>query len=139
MTVSLEHTRTGDVAVLHGVDTDAALAHLCRSLVTGSVFDTYRALVVDLGGLTELPEDVRRALDEASEACLHRRQYLGTVSDPGGIVPAIRQAREWLRLADGQPTSTVRVVVSAALLPARAALALAAAAADTVRQVLPRH
>lgn len=124
MTVTLEHSRTGDVAVLHGIDTDAALAHLCRSLVTGSVFDTYRALVVDLDGLEELPDDSRRALAEASDACLQRRQWLGTASGPATIVPAIRRARQWLRLADGEPAGALRVAFSTAVIPLRVGMGL---------------
>ena len=102
MTVTLDVARSGgsgDVAVLHGVDSEAALAHLCRSLITGSVFDTYDALVIDVGDTNSdrsLAGDLRRA----AEACLHRHQWLAVVHSSADVAGAVAQARQWHRLVE---------------------------------------
>jgi hypothetical protein len=99
MTVTLDVTPTGDVAVLHGLDSEAALAHLCRSLVTGSVFDTYPALVIDVGD-SEPDQAVAGDLRRAVEACLHRHQWLAVVHSSADVAGAVRQARQWRRLVE---------------------------------------
>lgn len=99
MTVTLDVTPAGDVAVLHGLDSEAALAHLCRSLITGSVFDTYPALVIDVGDAEPdrpLAGDLRRA----ANACLHRHQWLAVVHSSADVVGAVAQARQWRKLVE---------------------------------------
>lgn len=112
MTICLDRPGQPDVAVLHGVDTDAALLHLCRSLVTGSAFDVYRALVIDLGGREPSAEAVA-ALDAAATARLRRHQFLTAAADSTEAAGALRRAATWLRHADvstraGRPTSALR-------------------------------
>ena len=99
MTVTLDVAPAGDVAVLHGVDSEAALAHLCRSLITWSVFDTYSALVIDVGEAEPEPS-VAGELRAAVDACLHRHQWLAVVHSSADVAGAIAQARQWRRLVE---------------------------------------
>lgn len=85
MTPRLDVVDARDVAVQHGIDNEAALAHLCRSLVTGSVFDAYRALVIDLGGCPDLAESSGDDIGRASAAYRQRRQWLGVVGAASGL------------------------------------------------------
>ena len=99
MTVTLDVNRSGDAAVLHGLDSEDALAHLCRSLITGSVFDTYPALIIDLGDAEtdrQLAGDLRRAV----EACLHRHQWLAVAHSGADVAGAVADARQWRRLVE---------------------------------------
>ena len=111
MTVTLDVAPTGDVAVLHGVDSDAALAHLCRSLITGSVFDTYPVLVVDLTTAEALPAE-EAAVPKATEACLHRHQWFAVVHSSADVASAVAQARQWRRLLERERALDVAVFVS---------------------------
>jgi hypothetical protein len=111
MTVTLDVTRSGDVAVLHGLDTEAALAHLCRSLITGSVFDTYPALVIDVGD-TESDRPVAGDLHLAAEACLHRHQWLAVVHSSADVAAAVAQARQWRRLVERERALNVALSLS---------------------------
>lgn len=99
MTVTLDVAPAGDVAVLHGLDSEAALAHLCRSLITGSVFDTYPALVLDIGD-TEPDRPLATELHKAAEACLHRHQWLAVAHSSADVAGAVAQARQWRKLVE---------------------------------------
>jgi hypothetical protein len=104
MPVSLDVSEAGDVAVLHGLASDAAVEHLCRSLTTGSVLEAYRALVIDIHDADPIDLPLQRALDEASDACLHRRQWLGVVRPGGALSATLRGARAWAATVDeGRP------------------------------------
>lgn len=109
MTVFLDVAAQGDVAVLRGVDEEAALLHLCRSLVTGSVFDVYRALVIDLQG-SEMSPAAADAIQEATDACLRRRQWLVATSSALDAAAAVTQARKWLSLVDRPADGLLTVV-----------------------------
>ena len=111
MTVTLDVAPSGEVAVLHGLDSEAAIAHLCRSLVTGSVFDTYPVLVLDLDGA---PPDTEpsSALARATEACLRRHQWLAVVHSSADVAGAVRQARQWLRLVERNRKLDVALAIS---------------------------
>ena len=111
MTVTLDVARAGDVAVLHGVDSEAALAHLCRSLITGSVFDTYPALVIDVGD-TEPGRSLAGDLRRAAEACLHRHQWLAVVHSSADVAGAIAQARQWRKLVERERALDVALSLS---------------------------
>lgn len=88
-----------DVVVLRGLNSPAALGHLSRSLAVGAVLETCRGLVVDLGGTT-LDDRLLAALDEATGACLRRRQVVAFAADAGGTTQAVASARTMLRLLD---------------------------------------
>lgn len=102
MTVSLDVNPRSDVAVLHGVDTEAALAHLCRAVVTGSAFDVYRALVVDLDGCTELSDDVTNELARAGTVRQQRGQWFDVAESDDDLEGAVARAKQWLRLVDDE-------------------------------------
>jgi hypothetical protein len=104
MTIHLDRSDEHDIAVLHGIDTDAAILHLCRSLVTGSVFDVYRALVVDLGG-REPSEEAADALATAATARLGRQQLFTAATDAEAAARAVRGAGAWLRFNDSGNSS----------------------------------
>lgn len=110
MSVALTVSRSGDVAVISGVDTDAALTVLCHSVMTGAAFDAYPALLVDLRQVPALSPAVRSALDQASRAAMRRHQWLGTV--PAGQRPAaaVVRARQGLRLVYGHRSTAARPV-----------------------------
>lgn len=139
MTVSLDVTPAGDIAVLRGVDSEAALAHLCRSLVTGSVFDVYRALVIDLDGRDQLDAEAVYALASASDALRRRRRWLGIAERHGDVAPAVAQARQWLRLVDGDRAivAAVRVARSQLAFAVGTTAAAVEVASSIVRRVLP--
>lgn len=100
MPVSLDVNEAGDVAVLRGLASDAAVEHLCRSLTAGSVLEAYRALVIDLHEVAPLDPPLQRALDEAGDACLHRRQWLGVVKPGDALSTTLRGARKWAATVD---------------------------------------
>ena len=102
MTVTLDVEQTGDVAVLRGVDNEAALAHLCRAVVTGSAFDVYRALVVDLDGSEEAALAAAEQVQEARAARNERRQWFAVSASPDDLAAEIARARQWLRLVDSR-------------------------------------
>lgn len=109
MTVALDVEPSGDVAVLRGVADEGTLLHLCRSLIAGSVFDVYRALVIDLQG-RELSSAAVEAIADATQACLRRRQWLGVATGGLDAAGAIADARKWLDLVD-RPSSGLRDAV----------------------------
>jgi len=112
MTVTLDIAPAGDVAVLHGLDSEAALAHLFRSLVTGSVFDTYPVLVVDVEGADTEQAPVADELRQATEACLHRHQWLAVVHSSADVAGAVAQARQWRRLVERERAVSLALAVS---------------------------
>jgi len=128
--IRLDVDRAGEIAVIHGVDTDQALAHLGHSLTTGSVFTDYRALVVDLGGHVEVSAETAQALQDAAHACQGRHQLLEVAAQTADVGRAVRDARRWFRIVDGrQVTGTAGAVVVTVLST------VAAAAAESLRLV----
>lgn len=99
MTITLEH-QPGNVAVLRGVSSKSALAHLGRCLAHGAPFDGYRGLVVDLGGVTTADPALAAVLDAASSACLRRRQVVAFAADGGDIANRLRAVRAILQLLE---------------------------------------
>lgn len=97
--------------MLHGLDSEAALAHLCRSLITGSVFDTYPALVIDVGDAEPGPR-LAGDLRDAAEACLHRHQWMAIVHSSADVAGAVRQARQWRRLIERERALDVAMRVT---------------------------
>lgn len=120
MTVSLDVNPRSDVAVLHGVDTEAALAHLCRAVVTGSAFDVYRALVVDLDGATGISDDVATELAQAGAARRERGQWFDVADTDDDVDGAVARAKQWLRLVDDERPNPL---IALASLPVRLGIA----------------
>ena len=128
MSVTYETTSDGRVAVLHGVDTDAALRHLARSLVVGVAFGDCRGLVIDLGGRQPSAVTVD-LLGEAGRARLRRQQVVTAAADAREVRDAVLRVREWMERADQSSTgvsaliaqnfSAVRSVVEAGISVAR--------------------
>jgi len=110
MSVTLDPTGDGRIAVLHGVDTDAALRHLGRTLVDGAAFDGYRGIVIDLGGSRPTPATVT-LLDDAGSAFLRHRRVIATVASSAEVPFAIARVRRWLDRFDRSATPPVPVVV----------------------------
>jgi hypothetical protein len=116
MSVRLESSSDGRVAVLHGVDTDAALRHLSRSLVAGCAFSDVRGLVIDLGGMALSPATAD-LLRDASRVRLQDHQVIATAASPAEVPSATAHARRWLDRfdgsgAEGSTTAIVRDVAA---------------------------
>jgi len=97
--VAIETSRDGRVAVLRGVDTDAALVHLGQSLLSGAAFSTQRGLVIDLGGCEPMPATTE-LLREAGRARLRSHQVVTTVPDDADVRAAVRRVTAWIDRLD---------------------------------------
>jgi len=115
MSVTLETTTDPRVAVLRGVDTDAALRHLGRSLLAGAAFSDRRILVIDLGGC-EPSAPTADLLREASRVRLRGHQVIASAPTARDVPATVARARGWLDRFDGSgpdlPAAVARDVAS---------------------------
>lgn len=111
MSVTLDTTSDGRVAVLHGLDTEAALSHLGRSLLHGAAFDDYRGLVIDLGGHQPSPPTAD-LLAHAGRERLRHHQVVTTVTTRREVPGAIDRTRRWIDRYDQPGNGGVAAVVA---------------------------
>jgi hypothetical protein len=137
MTVHLDTAAPGDVAVLRGLDTDAAVIHLCRSLALGTAFDVYRGLVIDLGGRA-LSAEATCALEQAAAARLRRRQLVSAATDSADAAGEVRRLGAWLRRTDPGPANSLSLLRSYAGMSRSLAEAGVRAGASCARSVTVR-
>jgi hypothetical protein len=123
MPVSLTRSGAGDVAVI-GLDREASIRFLCRSLTDGVAFIGYPAVLIDLRHTGPLRPQTRQAIADTAQVCLTRRQLVAVV-EPGEhvrhAVARARQGRRLLRRPTAVPTRTVRVAAAVLTALARGA------------------
>ena len=91
MTVTLEHHGI-DRVVVHGVDTTAALAHLCHSLEVGAGPDA-RVVVIDLTDAPLVAQAATTSIGAAAQALAHSHRWLGVVEPVHAV--AAHEADAW--------------------------------------------
>lgn len=110
MSVTLSRTADNRVAVLHGVDSDHALAYLADSLLDDSAFGQYRGLVIDLGG-AKPSQATAQLLVEAGRVRLRQHQLVTTASSARDVAAAVARTRRWLARFDHPDTNRLTSVV----------------------------
>ena len=108
MSVRVDTTADGRVAVLRGLDSDVALHHLARSLLVGVAFADRRGLVIDLGGCQPSPETAD-LLRDAGEVRLRRHQVVTAAADARDVPRAVSRVRRWLDRVDHSGTDIAAV------------------------------
>jgi hypothetical protein len=95
VSVRIETTADGRIAVIRGVDTDNALRWLGQSLLVGSAFAGRRGLVIDLGGC-QPSLATAEVLGNAGSARLRQHQVVTTAATASGVADAVDRTRRWL-------------------------------------------
>ncbi|MFL6241137.1 MAG: hypothetical protein ACJ735_16770 [Actinomycetes bacterium] len=137
MTVTVQHRHGGDIdiAFIRGVDTPAAIEHLCRSLCAGAGFEE-RAIVIDLTDARRMDAIAMTPIVEATHALERDRRWLAVVNPrrPAGesrsTVHVYRSARDataagrrYFRLVTGvRPVRPATLAVPSVLLSVASAV-----------------
>lgn len=100
MTVTLTHSNRGDVAVI-AAHSDPAVSFLCHSLMAGTAFSDYAAVLIDLRDADPSDSTTLEAIEQATRSCLSRRQLVGVVRPGEDVAHAVAQARRRRRLLEG--------------------------------------
>lgn len=102
MSVTLDRSADGRIAVLRGIDTEPALRHVAQDLLGDCAFGDLLGLVIDLGG-SQPSDGTADLLHDASRARLRQHQVITWAAGPA-VPEAVRRVRRSLDRFDQHGT-----------------------------------